>query len=217
MKVSMGVDKPNPCAYCATFLRHEYIALQPWDTIIERRRNFAIVPSKGALIPGWLLVVSEQHHIASAALDKNERIDLEEGIESARLMVESVFGAATIFENGPSAKATALGCGIDHVHIHVVPLGFSLSEATRRRHPSIEWLPCESLAQLSTVHSQGKAYFYVREPNRSPVFAIPKIRQSQLLRRVIAAEVGKEQLWDYTSHFGLDNISRTLESLSLRH
>lgn len=206
----------SACAYCSSFLRDDYSPRYPWDIVIERQQGFAIVPTKGALMPGWLLVVGPKHQLSTATLTGSERALFEHGIEVARNLVESKFGPATVFENGPCAKATLVGCGIDHLHVHVAPLEFSLTEAARRTYPENEWLSCSSLEQLSNIHHSGAPYFYVSEPNRPPQFSVPRSRLSQLLRRVIAAEMGKAGLWNYSRHWGASNVARTLKSLSIR-
>jgi len=202
------------CVYCTTFLQSTYVPIHPWDSVIEDGAGYSVVPTKGALVPGWLLVVGKKHLLCSAALGGGDFEDFASGVYRARRMVESMFGAATLFENGPSKEAMSIGCGIDHVHMHVVPLRFSLTEAARRMYPSlVDWQPCGGLEQLRRTHRVGTPYIYIEEPNSAPLFAIPRKHSSQMLRRVIAREVGRRDSWDYSRYDGAANAERTLVAL----
>lgn len=200
----------NMCVYCRTFLQQDYTPQNPWDYIIETGLNYVVVPTKGALVPGWLLVVGKEHYLSRASLTKNEFEAFEVGIQRACAIVQAYFGTPTIFESGPSTKASTIGCGIDHVHVHVLPLQFSLTDATSKMFPQINWLTCAGFEQLQDLRNLGEPYFYIKEPNRDPLYAVPEARPSQLLRKVIAAEIGQCDLWDYSRYDGFANASQTL-------
>ena len=201
------------CAYCQTFLNKNYLPQNPWDYVIESGTNYVIVPSKGALLSGWLLVVGTKHHLSRASMTLHEFAAFEVGIQQACAIVQAKFGPATLFESGPSYKGTSIGCGIDHVHVHVLPLQFSLGEATRRIFTDINWVSCKGFRQLQDLHTLGKPYYYIKEPDRDPLYTIPTVRTSQLLRKVIAAETGQTDLWDYSRYCGKSNARQTLKAV----
>src|SRR5260221_4771447 len=101
----------------------------PWDEVVYETDRFLVLPTKGSLVPGWLLVAAKRHAICAGALSAAEHDELRECVSVAKDLVASKFGSPTVFEHGPSEEHTALGCGIDHAHIHVVPLQFSLKAA----------------------------------------------------------------------------------------
>src|SRR6266478_5711524 len=129
--------KQTHCCFCQNLKTAG--ASAPWDTVLYDSGNFAIVPTKGALVPGWLLVVAKRHALCVGALSNPELDELKSCLASARNLVQKNFGAPTIFEHGPSLAGTTLGCGIDHVHVHVAPLAFSLRKAVNNRFPMVEW------------------------------------------------------------------------------
>jgi diadenosine tetraphosphate (Ap4A) HIT family hydrolase len=127
----------------------------PWDTTIAETDNYTIVPTKGSLIPGWLLVVSKRHALCSGELSPGDFSCLEHAIGVAREFVEHHFGPATIFEHGPKFPGTSLGCGVDHLHFHVAPLKFSLVEAVASVVPNAVWTKAEGLPTLRAMQRAG--------------------------------------------------------------
>jgi hypothetical protein len=144
----------------------------------------------------------------------HEFAEFEVGIQQACAIIQAKFGPATVFESGPSYKGTSIGCGIDHVHVHVLPLQFSLGEATRRIFTNIDWMIWKGFRQLQDLHTLGEPYYYIKEPAREPLYTVPTIRSSQLFRKVIAAETGQTDLWDYSRHYGRSNAMETLKAVS---
>ncbi len=183
----------------------------PWDTTIAETDKYRIVPTKGSLVPGWLLVVSKRHVLCSGELETHELNRLERAIGVAKEFVERHFGAATIFEHGPRVAGTSLGCGVDHLHFHVAPLKFSLVEAVDSVVPNAKWAKLEGLPALRTLHKASIGYAVVREPGAEMAWFQPPPSIRQPLRRAIANELGIPELFDYAAHPHVENILRTLE------
>ena len=188
--------------------------LEPWDTALLRVNNYVVVPSKGALVPGWSLVVPSGHALCVGAVDAAKRLELMSVAHAVRKATSELFGNATVFEHGPSSPCHAVGCGIDHVHLHVVPLSFSLFAATRKEIPSAEWhlvddRPDELLAE---VHSRGEDYIYIDEPDRETMVGILACPISQAIRKVIAKQIGQAHAWDYREHPFADNVASTIRA-----
>lgn len=186
------VDSPRrPCPYCDGFLAS---ASSPasWDTELEgSNAAAAIVPTRGSLLPGWLLVVPRIHVLNSRLLPAQSRALFRDAVRAAQTLVGSAFGPATLFEHGPSAPGTAVGCGIDHVHVHVVALSFDLVTAARV-HPdgtSLEWT-------TSPINDVSKGYLWVRTPDGAAWHATGSI-PSQFFRRVIASAIGMPAQFDW--------------------
>lgn len=200
------------CAFCDNLSREKPQA--PWDRILFDSGNFVICPTKGSLVPGWLLVIAKSHLLCSGALGTEFFPELEATILRAQDMVTSHFGEATIFEHGPCASGTALGCGIDHLHIHVVPLSFSLKEAARRSFPAIEWSPLRSLLDTTQLFDSQQGYAAVQEPGDHLYYCRPPRNVRQFFRRVIAAQEHVPDEFDYSIFPYPSNALRTVEALS---
>lgn len=93
-----------------------------FDRIILRTPHFLVVPSKGGFLPGWILIVPIHHVLSFAQLDRSLNAELDALTAAATRLLEARFVTPTAFEHGPSSVGTTLGCGIDHAHLHLVPL-----------------------------------------------------------------------------------------------
>src|SRR5262245_23869638 len=94
---------------------------QPWDEILVQTPNFVVVPTVGALVEGWLLIVSKDPYVCMGAIDAGLHDELSELLVFCSTAVRECFGAAAIFEHGPSSTGLRVGCGVDHAHVHVLP------------------------------------------------------------------------------------------------
>jgi ATP adenylyltransferase len=212
--VTGNLSRPNlDCPYCETFLNADYAAKDPWDVQIVSGEGYTVVPAKGALLPGWLLVVGKEHILCSAALTDKQAGQLQTGVDRAVRMVEESFGPATIFESGPSERSMPIGCGVDHVHLHVLPLGFSLAALTSDHYPEVKWTACADVRDLREIHRDGNSYVYVREPVSGPLVAVVAPRISQLLRQVIAIGVKQPSCWNYLEYPFPDSAEATLRRI----
>src|SRR5258708_20566119 len=172
------------CCFCDSLVPG--LSKAQWDTILHDSGNFLVVPTKGALVPGWLLVVAKRHVLCAGAAAESELEELTDCLSIAQRMVRKGFGEPTVFEHGPSASGTSLGCGIDHLHIHVAALPFSLREATTRQFPQVYWKPITGISATTSLFAAQMGYGLVREPGGCMSVCTPPDYIRQLFRRVIA-------------------------------
>jgi diadenosine tetraphosphate (Ap4A) HIT family hydrolase len=92
------------CVFCSNLISLHSSDI--WDRRLAETRDYIVTPTKGALLPGWLLVTSRRHVLCAGALDVEELSDLRRAIDRARTLVEKGFGQATLFEHGPAARGT---------------------------------------------------------------------------------------------------------------
>jgi ATP adenylyltransferase len=93
-----------------------------WDKVILESEHFIVVPSKGAFLPGWLMVVPISHVLSMAQLPLSLAEELDSLLVRVTCLLELHYSAPTMFEHGAVTAGTTFGCGIDHAHLHVVPL-----------------------------------------------------------------------------------------------
>lgn len=209
--MSLPVDN---CCFCENLVRG--LPEAPWDRVLYDSGRFVITPTKGALVPGWLLVVAKWHALCAGAISRVELDELINCLRTAKNMVRENFGEPTVFEHGPYQPGSSLGCGIDHLHLHVVPLSFSLRSATASLFPEVKWHPLSDLYCASLLFEAKIGYGLVQEPNDRMSWCYPPLGVRQLFRRVIAAELGVPEEFDYREFPNLSNVSLTLENLSQR-
>ena len=204
--------KQSRCVFCDQLLSGRKTGA--WDTVIAETEDYLIVPSKGALVPGWLLVVGKKHLLCAGELPPEEIQALGEAVETCKALVERSFGSSTIFEHGPAAAGTSLGCGIDHLHIHVVSLPFSLMDAVNSMFGRMVWCPA-TLDGLAQLHRNGTGYALLQEPDNGMVACRPPLDVRQPLRQAIAQKMGILHAYDYATHPHTRNVELTLNRLSI--
>jgi diadenosine tetraphosphate (Ap4A) HIT family hydrolase len=181
---------------------------------VARTERFVAVPSIGPLVPGWLLVIPTTHYLSFAQLETSEEI-VDELREIADWW-QHRHGPLTWFEHGPSAEGSLVGCGVDHAHMHLVPLqGFDLLLASRRQRPSLPFEPIDGPSDI-TEKSDGEPYLYLQDEAGGSWLARSEEIPSQFFRRLIAAEQGRPEEFDWKRFPHRETLSLTLSG-SERH
>lgn len=186
------------CRFCVRYGASGGGAFQePWDTPITETPHFVVVPTKGPLVPGWLLIVPRVH--IWSLRETKFTSELNALIEWTTSVVAHRYGPPTLFEHGAAECGTTFGCGIDHAHLHIVPLSFSLRVATRIFAPDISWR--ESIHAPWEVSSTQEAYLAFREPGCSLWrIATPETPPRQFFRQVLASSLKLADAYDYDEH-----------------
>jgi ATP adenylyltransferase len=205
------------CSYCSNILsRMARPALEPWNKILCETDNFVVTPTVGALVEGWVLIISKRHVPAMGALTTKELYELRELHAKIRGLVESVYGSAVTFEHGPAREGTGFGCGIDHAHFHIVPLQIILTRLVEDELGiPVQWETIMDIGDLSRIHLIKKmSYLYISEngSNHGMVACLHDI-PSQFMRRLVAKSLGIPSLYDYRKHEFRDNVNATMHRL----
>lgn len=171
--------------------------MDPWDVPLLATEQFVVVPTKGALVPGWALVIPRVHALCFAELRPTVHAELDDVLATTEHTITAEYGPCTIFEHGARAPGTAFGCGIDHAHLHVTPLAFSLLEATAALDRRIRWSTSDA---PWFGNSLATSYLSVREPDAGWMVSHPQHIPSQFFRRAIAAALGTPHTFGYDEH-----------------
>lgn len=171
------------------------------------------MPTLGSIVPGWLLVVSRDHYLCSGALTPARLQLLSEAVEVARLLVSKAFSPPTIFEHGPAIPGTPVGCGIDHLHMHIAPLPRSLALQCTELFGT-EWHPLIHPDEMSVMYHKGTSYLTVQEPGFGWLWATPPDGVRQPLRKAIAHMMNVPNLFDYRKDSFEENVALTLREIS---
>jgi len=180
----------------------------PTGRILLESGPFVVVPSLGPLTVGHVLIVPREHYLSVGGLPPR----LMEQLASVYLAVwdflEDKFGQCMAFEHGCAEGGKRGGACVDHAHVHLLPAGCALAqrlEAIGR--PGV----IADLTELAQWHADGEAYLFYESRDRVKrvwsVGAIP----SQLLRMLIAGELGVGDRWDWRADFGIGTFRSTIE------
>lgn len=175
----------------------------PWDVDLQPDAPFATVPTRGSIVPRWLMVVPRRPALNVASLPPCERVAL---LDQAHKIASRLAPGqpATYFEHGPAAAGRQVGCGVDQAHFHCVVLPFDLFDA----------LPAEmgwrDVQANDPWQSLGSNDYLLASNGKTWKACEPKFPQSQFFRRVIAAQVGCAEAWNHNTHTWDDNVRRTI-------
>lgn len=169
-----------------------------FDEDLGRYTEAAIIPTRGAFLPEWLLVVPRTPCLSIAELDKIERDRILAIAADVSNQISSRSGSFVIFEHGPSRRQTLMGCGVDQAHLHVVGGEPNLIDRLIDHVSEASWSTVDHADPWAELPS-GSDYLMIRNDQRS-VRAIIDNPVSQRLRRALADVVGHGEEWNYRSH-----------------
>lgn len=187
-----------------------------WDHELLRTERFVAVPSVGALVAGWTLVVPRRPLLSLSQSSNGERAELAGVVDAIALALKPHGGQVFCFEHGSRETGSLTGCGVDQAHLHVVPLTFDLIEAAARHADgSVIWgEPRRTSAPLELLPQRGDYIAIWRNADRLTIIGNVRRPTSQWVRRVIAEELGMGSEWDYRTHPQPHNVALTLAMLA---
>lgn len=204
------------CAYCQNILSSSGSPFrQPWDMILHETPSYVVVPTLGAFVEGWVLIVSKRHVPAMGALMLDELQELSRLMTEVRATMKSTYGSAAVFEHGPVCGGTPFGCGVDHAHLHVVPVHTRLVPLIEKQlGQAPQWRSMRGPEDLHEMHSAGVSYLYVVENGQDGGWASGILdAPSQFMRRVLANQLGIPNLYDYRKYPFRDTVISTVRRL----
>ena len=196
------------CRFCARLEEADSEASEQWSPV-RRSEHLLAVPSIGPLLPGWLLVLPTSHELSFADLSREAAVAAE--LEEIAAWWADLFGPLSWFEHGPASEGSPVGCGVDHAHMHLVPLGgLDLLALARSYMPSLLFEPIGGVEEIGRCRQAGTPYLYLRaESGQSWLASSPGI-PSQFFRQLIAAAQGRPEEFDWKCHMHRETLSYTL-------
>ncbi len=202
------------CTLCAEIAAKNRRA--PWNEFIIETENFGVIPSLGALVEGWVLMIPKAHYISFGALPRHLREEADVLRNRVRALLESRYENRIVeFEHGPSAAEHGTGCGVDHAHLHLVPLNCDLKRFVAPFVPSnLDWMSCDWNTRTK-AYETGLDYLYLRVEGVGEEIAVTEDFGSQVFRRAISAYLGNPNEYSWRDYPRLDVVGRTMEGLRI--
>ena len=185
-----------------------------WFHILFETENFIAIPSVGALVEGWLLIIPKQPHICIGSMDLAAIAELRGFVKEVKASLESLYGDVVAFEHGPAGVHRPVGCGIDYAHLHLVPFPQTILALARDEFPLLAWSPANGLETCVDYFKKAQDYLYVEDPFEGSFIASGPNIPSQLFRRLIAKKVYRPQKYDWRQYPEEATISATLDRIS---
>ncbi len=198
------------CSFCTLTVRNE---VEDWNQPLMESDHFMVLPSLGALVEGWLLIAPKRHLISMGELSKALEPEFLSLKSDVVRLVEDLYGSAVAFEHGPSATKHKVGCGVDHAHLHVVPVTHELEAAVAPFLPTDAQWKNADLDSCRDAFQAGMDYLYLEPGTRRGRILVHDQLGSQLFRRAIAQCIGANDQFNWRQYPQFGNISKTIESV----
>lgn len=207
----------NTCDFCKEFSGnrdnafHRCYGAELQDRTILATTSFRVIPSLGQLVEGHLLLVPELHYRALADMPFDLIIECCQLIDSVRHALDQAYGPCVLFEHGTRTHLGG-GCGIEHAHLHAVPL----DESADPFRCLVRQFPCKRTSGLEGIKSDispESSYLYCENARSDrAVFAVDYL-PSQYMRRVLAETLGTSE-WDWRACQREEKLISAVERLS---
>jgi len=186
------------------------VRLEPWNKDLTPDLDFATIPTVGAIVPSWALIVPRQPVSCIADLEPQARMGLlRHARETVDQFVSVAGGTGYIFEHGARQFGSSTGCGVDQAHLHVVAIDGNLIENVEC---DFDWRNVSQHDPWADIRGEYLMIFS-NEIARGTKLDMP---QSQYFRKKIAELSGNASAWNYHTHPFLENATMT-ESLLRDH
>jgi diadenosine tetraphosphate (Ap4A) HIT family hydrolase len=169
----------------------------PENRIIFENETSVVIPGLGASTPGYLMLVSREHKGSLTTLSPDELKKLETELEYSLGFLERFSGSWSVFEHGVRNRTKPAGATIDHLHLHLIPLNFDITDQASRLLGQSPVSVQSMTGLLEAAGGNGENYLFIREAagHCNAIFS-PEL-PSQFLRRVTAAQVDRDFPWDW--------------------
>ncbi|WP_405814150.1 HIT domain-containing protein [Streptomyces sp. NBC_01390] len=198
----------NPDVGDCTLQRHLHAGQQ---RIVAASEYAAAVPTIGAFVPGYLLVVPTTHVLSLGQLNDDELAGVEDLAHDLANQLHQVYRRPILtFEYGLNLPA---GRRICHGHLHMLPSTADLSEWLAARAPGYE---IASYAQVP--RSPDTSYITVRDQTGTltcypvPNDAFPRIRLREVVAR-LDPQI-EDAAWDWQTHPFPEQMRATVDDLT---
>ncbi len=181
-----------------------------YNTVVEETQNFVVLPTKGSIVPYWVLIVPKFAIPRMSDVPEVMKGELSDLVKRVSSKLQADSGTIYTFEHG-GFQGSSVSCGVDQAHLHIALLDFDLIEAAKTASPG-GWKQLDNV-RLPQSEIFQEEYWFVSNGEITICKPID-IPRSQFFRRVIAEAAGEESLWDYRTEDFMDNVASTVKTMS---
>lgn len=204
------------CPFCAEF---ENDGLGIFASVMGNRlpsrllyedEHFIVMPPLGEFMPGGLLLLTREHILSLAHLPPAQFDHLERLLQAIQRVLVKHWGVTPlIFEHGPAPDSGKGVCCVDHAHLNIFPAPVCL-------HPHLAERMNFSLGPLSELAKLRRAefgYLFIQENDGARRIYDGRNVPTQLVRRIITAQLGLPERWHWRDYLGEEELLATCNAL----
>lgn len=181
------------------------------DRPLYETENFVAVPSLGSIVPGWTMIVPKKHVLNCSRMYGGA--EFSHIAREVKGKIGQPGKTINIFEHGANSEGSSTGCGVDHAHVHFVPLTGDLTTEIKMLDGEMKWTTT-SVNSVDSFVGNNEYLLYSADTFSTlgrAIVAKLDSPTSQFFRRAVALKLGVPDKYDYR-RFGFDrNIKSTYE------
>jgi XTP/dITP diphosphohydrolase len=178
--------------------------------VVYEDENFVVMPPLGEFMEGGLLLLTREHVLSLAHLKPGQFDLLERLLRAIREALVKHWGVAPlVFEHGPAPDWSKGVCCVDHAHLNIFPASVELHPRLAERMN----MPLGPLADLTRLRRAEFGYLFVQENDGARRAYDGKDVPTQLVRRIITAQLGLPERWHWRDYLGREEMLSTYNAL----
>jgi diadenosine tetraphosphate (Ap4A) HIT family hydrolase len=210
----LRAERLKECEFCDEFSggqRNEYVCrygLSANRALVNG--PLRVLPTLGQITEGHLLIIPVRHLCALADLSNEQIRELEDLREHVRSVLLDAYGACIFFEHGIRNEGSG-GCGIDHAHMHAVPV--TAHGVLKILQKEFGGRSIHSIAEIRRILGHNSSYLFFEDAlAQRYVFTVDNL-PSQYMRKLVAASIGKSD-WDWRKRGHEPELISTVQRLT---
>jgi diadenosine tetraphosphate (Ap4A) HIT family hydrolase len=195
------------CQFCTEFTAHEGAT----RIITATEDGWVLLPTVGALAPGYCLFMPLRHLDAAADVAPASLARVAEEAERMRALIQARYGPVILAEHGPRDCELGASC-CSHCHLHLIPVPDPDQVTAAYERTGGPGTRLASLGDLPAV--VDGSYLYL-SPRPGEHYHWPSAGFArQFVRRVCANQLGIGAFYDWRDHPFAAHRERTFAELT---
>lgn len=182
----------------------------PMNMVLYESEHFYVVPAKGALVEGYVMIVPKEHYLSFAALPKEQLVESMQVLADVQQIFGKIYGSNRflVFEHGSGKEGTCKHeKSIVHAHLHVMPYPPMMTKEILDRF-QLEPIEIEQISKYKDVpyllYTDSETDWHI---SANPNVYLPR----QCIRQLVGDHIGLEgQLWNWRRHSFMKEIRNTV-------
>jgi diadenosine tetraphosphate (Ap4A) HIT family hydrolase len=185
----------------------------PERRFLFRSRQFAVVPSLGQIVEGYLLVLPIEHFRTIGDMPDDLLTEFGGVCRRAGQILKNQYGQYVLFEHGARADGAG-GCGIYHAHVHATPLA-GLSDPVDVLKGRFPYTVLRNLNEIREESVGLPSYLLYQDSGAGLYLFDTGPLPSQYMRKLLADAIGGQE-WNWRNAGREDRLLATIERLAPR-
>ncbi len=182
------------------------------NRICIENEHFIVVPSISPIVEGHLLIFPK-YHIKNLAEIKPNSLNMFFDIMNKSIeMISSSYDKTFVFEHGVGQDGY-LGCGIDHAHLHIIPLSYKIADKIIKNiSDAFPNSISDNLENILLNMNKINSYLLYGKDIEEMYCTSSSQIPSQYIRKMITEELNGYE-WDWKKFTGKDKFINTYKTI----